>query len=126
MKKTEKAKLSQRKNQEEIERQVAEARKAYNDERKYKAEMDVMTKVGGIFDLLAYGYKFEGLSALYVMSVVKFMIDNSRVSDDDKDHLRNAFATTLVWTGSTGVKAEDWQVVNEAIRAIEASLREPL
>lgn len=118
-----KKKMSQEEIRKEIDRQVAEAQKAWLEERMYESEKLIMRKC---FDELAYGYKYEHLGATYALSVAKFMIDHSRLSDEDKESERRCFADTFVWTGSGGITEAEWAVVQEAMDAIVQKLREPL
>ena len=118
-----KRKMSQEEIRREIDRQVAEEQKAWLGECRYESEKLVMKKC---FDELAYGYKYEHLGGTYALSVAKFMIDHSRLSDEDKESERRYFADTFVWTGSGGVAKDEWHVVQEAMDAIVQKLREPI
>lgn len=121
-----KIKKSEREIQSEIDLKVAELQKVFNEKRMYEAEKNVLEKDGGLFYQLAYAYKFEGLSGKYLLRVMKFAIDESRLSDEDKDRLREEAAFAIIWTGSSGIKSEDWPAVEDAKNAIVRKLREPI
>lgn len=74
--------------------------------------------------LLIKGYKWEDLPWSYTFDMAKHLINDREFSDEEREDLRDNFATGIIYFGSRGFKPEDQEAINNTRNAIVQILRE--
>lgn len=113
-------KMTKEERDRELALQVEELQKKYKAEQEYKSKFSFIKKT---IDLITYMYAYEHLRPKYIFETAKNLIDNSDLSDSDKDLLARNFAEGFLFSGGQGFKEEDWPAVQKCIVDIKNKLR---
>lgn len=114
-----KKKLTKEEIQAEIDRQVEERLKV---DREVNHVEEVKKFLEDTLNVL-YAHHFYGhLKFKYFFDTAKNLINDSGLSEEDKEEIRRSFASSMVFSRG-GVKEEDWDAAMDKINAITKALR---
>ena len=104
----------------------AEINRRVEEQLKIDREVNHMEEVEKFLDdalkALCYHYFYGHLKFKYFFDTAKLLIDNSGLSEEQKEEQRHSFASDIVFSRG-GVREEEWNNAMESVDRISKALR---